>query len=296
MNQFWNSHHPYALITIICWSIANVYTRLAVLYYTPEALGFLRYAIASAAVLCLLPFVKPRLRLPKSRDIKWFFAAGGTGFFLYMLFFNKGCQTVPAAAVSVIIATAPVLTALFARFIYKEKLDGIRWFAILVEFLGVAALVLMDGLVSLNPGMLWVLLAALALSLYNLLQRKLTRAYTAMETSAYSIFAGTLLLSIFLPEASGQLPAAPQEQIFYLLLLGIFSGAVAYISWAKAFSKAKKASSVSNYMFLTPFVTSLLGFVAAGERLDRATLIGGGVILLGLVLFYFGGAVRGVKT
>jgi drug/metabolite transporter (DMT)-like permease len=82
---------------------------------------------------------------------------------------------------------------------------------------------------------------------------------------------------------------APAIQYLYLAVLGIGSSAVAYVSWAKAFAKAKKTSQVSNYMFVTPFLTSILGFLLAGEIPDRATLAGGSIILLGVLLFNFGG-------
>ena len=45
-------------------------------------------------------------------------------------------------------------------------------------------------------------------------------------------------------------------------------------------------------MFVTPFLASLLGFLLAGEVPDKATLVGGAVILAGLLLFNFGGSKR----
>jgi drug/metabolite transporter (DMT)-like permease len=42
-------------------------------------------------------------------------------------------------------------------------------------------------------------------------------------------------------------------QYLYIALLGIFSSAIAYIAWTKAFSLAKQTSQVSNYMFLPRF-------------------------------------------
>ena len=127
------------------------------------------------------------------------------------------------------------------------------------------------------------------MSVYNLLQRKLTKKYTALQASTYSILFGTCLLAIFAPSAVGEVSQAPGIQYFYLLVLGIGSSAIAYVSWAKAFSKAKKTSQVSNYMFVTPFLTSIQGFLLVGEVPDQATLIGGSLILLGVLLFNFGG-------
>ena len=49
-------------------------------------------------------------------------------------------------------------------------------------------------------------------------------------------------------------------------------------------------------MFVTPFLTSILGFLLAGEVPDQATLVGGGIIPLGVFLFNFGGRFFKEKT
>lgn len=282
-----NSFHPYAMVTILFWSLAYVLTRLTLQYFSAFSLGFLRYFVASCALLVIA--VARKMQLPKRKDLPWFLLAGGIGFFFYMIAFNQGQATVTAATGSVVIATVPVMTALFARFVYQEKLKGFLWIAIGMEFVGVAVLTLLNSSFSVNTGLLWLLVAALALSIYNLLQRKLTKQYTALQASTYSILFGTCLLSIFGPSAMEEVTRAPEIQYFYLLVLGIGSSAIAYVSWAKAFSKAKKTSQVSNYMFVTPFLTSILGFLLAGEVPDQATLVGGSIILLGVLLFNFGG-------
>ena len=292
--KFKNSFHPYAMVTIVFWSLAYVLTRLTLQYFSAFSLGFLRYFVASGALLVIA--VMTKMQLPRKRDIPWFLASGGIGFFFYMIAFNQGQATVTAATGSVVIATVPVITALFAHFVYGEKLMRFQWCAIAVEFVGVAVLTLMNSTFSVNTGLLWLLLAALALSIYNLLQRKLTKTYTALQASAYSILFGTCMLAVFAPTAIQEVSQAPAIQYFYLAVLGVCSSAVAYVSWAKAFSKARKTSQVSNYMFVTPFLTSILGFLLAGEVPDKATLVGGGIILLGVFLFNFGGRFLKEKT
>lgn len=285
--KFKDSFHPYAMVTILFWSLAYVFTRLTLQYFSAFSLGFLRYLIASCTLLFVVVFLK--LKPPHKKDIPLFFAAGGLGFFLYMIAFNLGQSVVTAATGSIVIATVPVITSLLARFVYQEHLTKIQWFAIFLEFIGVAVLTLMHSTFSLNYGVLWLLLAALFLSLYNLLQRRLTKTYTALQTSAYSIFFGTLLLSIFAPAAVQDLPHAPPVQFLYLAILGIGSSAIAYVSWAKAFSKAAQTSQVSNYMFVTPFLTSILGFLITKEIPNAATLIGGSIIMLGVLIYHLGG-------
>ena len=291
--NFRNSFHPYAMVTIVFWSMAYVLTRLTLQYFSAFSLGFLRYLVASCGLLVLA--VGTKMKLPRKKDIPWFLASGGIGFFFYMIAFNQGQATVTAATGSVVIATVPLITALFARFVYGEKLMTFQWAAIGIELIGVVVLTLLNSTFSVNTGLLWLLMAALALSIYNLLQRKLTKEYSALQASTYSILFGTCLLAIFAPSAMGEVSRAPGIQYFYLLVLGIGSSAIAYVSWAKAFSKAKKTSQVSNYMFVTPFLTSILGFLLAGEVPDQATLIGGVIILLGVLLFNFGGMLRKEK-
>ncbi len=286
MSDFKNSFHPYAIITIVFWSLAFVFTRLTLQYFSAFSLGFLRYLIASLSLTVIAIITK--MKLPRVKDIPILLASGFAGFFFYMIAFNLGQSTVTAATASIVIATGPVITALLARFVYREKLTTAQWIAILIEFCGVCVLTLINGSFSSNKGLFWLLAAALALSIYNLLQRKLTQRYSALEVTTYSILLGTLMLSVFAPSASRELPGVPAIQYLYLAVLGIGSSAIAYAAWAKAFSKAKKTSQVSNYMFVTPLLTTILGFLLAGEIPDKATILGGSIILVGMLVFNWG--------
>jgi drug/metabolite transporter (DMT)-like permease len=233
-----------------------------------------------------------KIKIPKKTDFKWFLLAGLFGFFFYMIAFNKGCETVTASTCSVIIATVPIITALFSRIFYHEKLKCFQWIAIMIAFFGVVVLTLMDGIFMINIGLIWLFFAAIALSTYNLLLRKLLKDYSALQVSTFSIFAGTLMLTIFLKTSVKEVENALPIHFFYLVILGIFSSAIAYLTWSKAFSKAKKASTVSNYMFITPVLTTLLGYMITKEIPDIATVFGGAIILFGLLIFYFGNHIK----
>ncbi len=213
---------------------------------------------------------------------------GASGFFLYLGAFNQGILTVTSATSSIIISSAPVITALLAVLFLGERVGRLQWAAIAVEFAGILILSLMKGAFSVNRGILWLLLAALVLSVYNLVQKGLTGRYSGLQTATFSITAGAAMLAVFAPRAFRELAAAPPAQLFTLAMLSVFSSAIAYVAWSKAFEKTRGTASVSNYMFLTPLISSLLGFLLAGERPDGATLIGGAVILSGLALFNLG--------
>lgn len=281
-----NDFHIYAIITIVFWSFAYVLTRLTLQYFTAFSLGFLRYFIASCTLILVAVITK--MNIPYKKDLPWFMLAGALGFFFYMITFNQGQKLVTASTGSIAISTVPILTALIAWAVYREKMSSLRWLAVAIEFAGVAMLTLMNGSLSLNTGLLWLIFAALALSLYNLLQRKLTKTYPPLQTSAFSIFFGTILLAIFLPTSVKEASAAPAIQWLYLAILGICSSAIAYVAWSVALAKAKQTSQVSNYMFITPFLTSIFGFTLAGEVPEPSALAGGAIILFGVFIFNFG--------
>lgn len=281
-----DSYHPYAALTILCWALSYIFTRLTLPFFSPLSLGFLRYLAASAALLILALVLK--MKLPRRADLPWFVLGGAVGCFLNIVTYNIGQSTVTAATASVIIATTPMITAMLARAVYREKLPAYKWTATVVEFAGVAVLTLMRGSFSVNAGLFWLLLAALTLSIFNLIQRRLTRDYSALQVTAFCFFFGTLMLAVYAPAAVRDLQAAPPVQWLYVAVMGVFSSAVAYASWAGAFARAPQMSQVSNYMFATPFLTGILGFLLLRETLDPPTLIGGGIIIGGMLLFNFG--------
>ena len=99
-----------------------------------------------------------------------------------MLAFNKGVKEVNAATSSVIIATVPMITALLSRFIYKEKTSMMQWFATGVSFIGVVIITVFSKGFTISNGLNWLFLAAILLAFYNLLQKKLLKKYSAIQS------------------------------------------------------------------------------------------------------------------
>lgn len=160
-----DSFHIYAFITIVFWSLAYVFTRMALRYFSAYSLGFLRYFVASFILIIVV--IATKMKPPAKSDNKWFVIGGAAGFFLYMIAFNKGCESVTASTSSVIIATVPIITALLASFVYKERLKTFQWFAIAISFFGVITLTLLNSIFTINKGLIWLFFAAI---LFKLLQ------------------------------------------------------------------------------------------------------------------------------
>jgi len=278
-----NESKCFAFGTIFLWASAFPVTKMALSYFTPQALGFIRYLTATICLL-LIGYLK-KIGLPKTRDIPKFLFSGGMGFFMYMIAFNTGSIYLTSATSSIIIAIAPILTALMSNLLLKEKINVYGWIAIIMEFVGILFLTLWDGEFSLNVGILWMICAAVVLAIYNITQREYSKNYTAFQSTTYSIIGGTILLSIFMPESIPQIIEAPLKAWSLIVYLGIFPSAIAYIWWTKALSLAKITSEVTNFMFVTPLLSGIMGCILISEYPSSATYIGGTIILSGLMLF-----------
>ena len=277
MSQF------YAFLTVLLWSSAYVFTKVALESYSVSALALLRCLIAS---LCLGgALAAKRAAFPGFSSLPRFFVAGACGFGLYILVFNQGSMSLNPTTSCVIISISPILTALLARVRFGEKLGLPRWLAIGLAFGGILVMTLWDGDFHVSGGIAWMLAAALLISLYNILQRSLTRQFEPLVVTAYGFFAGALLLAPFFPEALEQISGAQAHQIGLAVFLGACPSAMAYLAWAKALSLAPSTGSVSNYMFLTPFLALLLEYLVTGAWPGAATFAGGGIIMFSLLIF-----------
>ena len=275
----------FALITILLWSSAFPLTKVATAYIAPNALGFLRCSIA-ALILVVIGIIN-KIKLPrKPIHVLLFFISGGLGFTLYMITFNTGMLTLSSAMASLVIATTPVLTAIGASIIYKERIKPLGWACIATAFLGVAILLLWGSHLSLSSGCIWILCASSVFCGYNLMNRKLlSMGYNSVECVTWSILCGALLLLPFAPAAAAQAAGATWEALLTVVYLGAMPSAAAYLFWSRAFSMAKKTSDVTNFQFLTPLVSTVLGFIILGEIPGVSTLVGGVIIISSIVLF-----------
>ena len=277
-----------ALTAILLWASAFPGTRFVLLHYSPGAVMVLRFVTASLTFIIIGLFKK--IRLPKLKDLPLCIASGLSGVFLYSFLFTTGAVTVSAGVSSFIIASSPVFTMIFVRLILKEKVKILSWVGIWVSFIGLAAVTLFQSEeFAFNFGVVLVLGAAICSGIYSLIIRQLTKTYTALEATTYTIIIGAIGTLFFLPDVIRELPTSTVDVNLVIVFLGVFPAGMAYLSWSYAMSKARDVSHVVVFTYLIPFISSVLGYFWLGETLTIFALIGGVVIIAGMVITnYFG--------
>jgi drug/metabolite transporter (DMT)-like permease len=272
-----------AMLAVTLWASAFPATRYALEYYSPVSLMVLRFAAASVT-LGIFGLIK-KIRLPKLKDLPMFVASGLSGVFLYSYLFNTGSVSVSAGVSSFIISSSPVFTLILTWIFLKEVLRPICWVGIIVSFCGLAAVTLTQVTeFAFDIGIFLVICAALSSGVYSAVVRMLTKNYTALEATTYTIVIGTLGMLLFLPTTIREIPDSNLIVNLIVVLMGVFPAGVAYLAWGYALSEAKKTAHVTVFSYLIPFISALLGYVWLRETISAYAFIGGIVIIAGMVL------------
>ena len=273
-----------SFLSVFLWASAFPLTKVAQQQFTSIPLGFLRCTVA--AIFLIIIGKCCHIRLPQKKHIPLFFVSGGLGFTGYMITFNTGILTLTSATSSIIIAVTPILTAIVASNLYKEKIKPIGWAAIAAAFIGVLILLLWEGVFSINIGLIWTVGAAIVFCGYNIMTRKLSAmGYNALEIVTYSMICGAILLGFWAEDGLHQLAGASMSHIIALIYLGALPSATAYFTWGKAMSYAERTSEVTNFMFVTPLLSTIMGFIILHEVPNAGTFIGGAIIIISIVVF-----------
>lgn len=266
---------------VACWGYSPTGIHIGLQAYDPTHLALLRFLLASLFMAVIAVF--RGIRLPNLRDVPLLLALGFFAVSLHHVAINFGQQGVSAGASSVLAQTTPLLSTLLARFVFKDRVSPWRWGCVALGLIGVLIVVAGDhGLGSIDAHGLLILLAALSWSLYFALQKHHTGRYDGLTLVCYTVWSGTLLLTVFLPGLSEQVIQAPLHVQFAVIALGIFPSALAYLAWAYVLAHVDLSRATMS-LYLVPPTAMAIASVALGERPTLMMAAGALVVLISVL-------------
>lgn len=141
--------HILALLTAIIWGTTFIATKVLLRSFAPLEILFLRFLIGFVALILMYP--KP-LKYHSLKEEATYLSAGLCGVTLYFLCENIALTYTQASNVGVIVAIAPLFTAILSHFFLKEeKITGTFLLGLLTALLGIALISFNGAKLSLNP-------------------------------------------------------------------------------------------------------------------------------------------------
>ncbi len=282
------------ILTMLFWAANFHVVKIALEFYSPISVAALRFffGVVSLILLVYLRFGNQLFKFRFSAKEWWYmFLTSFFGIFLTIYFFNQGLKTTSAVNGSLIIATSPAITAVFAFVFQRKKVKLMQWIAIAISFFGVAIILVKGDFSKLAElqfeiGDVYIMGMAIVFSLSQIIVSKyLPHIDAVVMTTITSLMAFVLFAVFSLPEFITT--DIPTDMSFWssILFMGVLGTGIAYTAFY--FCVVKLGATTSTlFMNLIPFFAVLLAF-PFGETIYAVQLIGGGIVIIGLLLFGF---------
>ncbi len=193
---------------------------------------------------------------------------------------------VSGATGSILVATGPLWTLLFAVALGKEKVTPRALAGSLVAFAGVAVVVLLgkgQAELTVAAKAAVILLAPISWSVYSIFCKPLIGRYGGLFVTGVTLSLGTFtLIPLGLQYGTAPLVALGARQWGALLFLAIACTLAGYAIWNTAL-KHRSASHVAAFIYAQPVVTAVLGALFFGVQLTPWFLLGSALVLAGVI-------------
>jgi len=284
-------------VTIVIWGVNYAAIKAALRELDPQVFNAIRFVLATATLAVLARGNGPMPRIP-GRDLARLAMLGFLGNTVYQVVFIQGIARTTAANASLIMSSCPMLVALLATALGRDRLHGLAWAGVALA-VGGLALVLAAG--SHNEfktgnltGDLLILASAAIWAAYTVFASGVMARTPAVTATLVTFVAGTPpLVLIALPSLAAQdWGAVGVRGWFGVAFSGVFAIGVAYMLWNKGIG-AVGGARTAVYQNFTPVIAATFAWLTLGERWTPGQSLGAAAVLGGIALTRTRGAAPG---
>jgi drug/metabolite transporter (DMT)-like permease len=270
------------------WGASFVIGKIALVELSVPHLMLYRFTLASIGFLPLLLRARPTLR----RD-DWAFVvlAAVVGVPVQFLMQFEGLSRTTASHAALMIGTAPVLVAIAAFVVLRERLRPVAWLALGASTIGVVLIVMQAGAASTGgraqpslTGDLLVLASMFSAVVWILVSKQLMARYSPIVVSGLITITGTVALAGWVIAHDGMPPLTLTTNTWLAVAaLGLVATTLSTVlwNWGLAHTDAGKAAAFIN---LEPVIGAMLGVWLLHESLGSIAIVGGALIVAGALV------------
>jgi drug/metabolite transporter (DMT)-like permease len=274
------------------WAGNFIVVKDVVTVMPPVGFTFLRYTLASLALLAILRWSEGSVRLPRP-DVGRILLLGAIGFGAYQMLWTVGLQSIPAGDSALLIAATPVFTAVLAVVAGADTLTPAKFAGAVLSFVGVVVVIAAGVGIQLTGSFIGGALtlgAALCWATYTAFAGPVMRRHSPLVLTAWATVAGTVVMApIGLAQllAPGALGPVQAERIVPITLAVAYSGLLAAaLANVVVFNGVRLLgpTRIITLQSLVPAMAVVLAFVFLHEAIRPAQVAGGVIIVAGVAL------------
>jgi len=275
---------------VIVWGASFIATKLALRDLAPVTVVWLRFAIG-VIILGIATTLRHQLAFPKRKEWLYFAILGFLGITFHQWLQSTGLVTAQASTTAWIVATTPVFMAILSVIFLHEKFDWLQVIGIVLAVIGVLIVVSkgnINGLIERHfgeTGDILILISAINWAVFSIISRRGLKTHQATQMMFFVMTIGWLFTSIlFVTSGNFQdIGHLTWTSLLGICFLGIFCSGLAYIAWYDGLQEIQ-ASQIGAFLYIEPIVAVIVAWLILREDLLLMTLLGGGIILLGVRL------------
>jgi drug/metabolite transporter (DMT)-like permease len=251
----------------------------------------LRAGGAALGLFTLALVLRPsRLRITR-REVPMLIGYGLAGFFLVPMLYFVAINRMPVGIGLLFEYTAPVLVALWARFVQGHAVRPRLWLGLAASLVGLACVAEIWGRLRLDAiGVLAALTAAVLLAAYYLLSARGVVNRDALSLTAYAFGVAALAGAAVRPwwrfdlGSLGATSETGHAPVWLLLAYIVIGGSIAPYLLIAGAMRHLPPTSVGIIGMFEPVVATAVAWLVLHEHLDPAQIAGGVLILVGVAL------------
>ena len=263
------------VIVTIFWGASYTFMMMGLESLEPYNIVALRCTIAF--IVAGLIFYK-KMKNINSKTLSY---AAIQGFLLFIVFVLSlfGLQTTSASNAGFILSLSVVLVPIFISILERKLPSRAVIIAIVCTMLGIIILTMKESL-TFQKGDILVAIAALAYSIYLILNSKFTKSVESISYGVYQLgftaLFGIILTFIF------ETPTLPSTTTSWIAILGLGLICTAFCFIAQSVVQQYTSPTHTGLIFsLEPIFAAIFAMMFLGELLTMQLILGGCFILLG---------------
>lgn len=284
------------VLASLMWSGQGIAVKTLDPHMGPIAITFLPFYIATLLFILLLVRMhrkNPTMPAPSAKDWIRFAVAGIGGQVLAQLGMTWGISKSLASNGTILNLLIPVISAVLASLMLKERLTPLRIVSLVIGLMGVAFLSMGDlrqasfGSMKFLAGNLMILAGCIGSSFYNVYCKGLMSRFNEVEILIYSYITASLAsIPLFIwvePLNLRALLSLDVRGVLAFMFLALFMYGASMLLFFTALQHLD-VTVASTSLYLVPVFGIFLAVTMLGERLSVAAIAGAAIVLIATLL------------